>query len=521
MGLVRSSTMAILVGGLIFGYTASLSPAQASPKSSALIDEGIALLNEDLWNRALVSFLAAAVADPKDAEAQFFQGVALNRLGSHRAALGQIERARKANVENSDMDFEYGWALLGSARFEDAISALKAYKTTNPESGKASELIGRAELSLGNETKGEAALAEAVRLDPKLQASVDFFRAAIAAERGDTIAQAELLDAVVASKYSGPLSRTTEQTLALQRAILGTPKTKPWTVFGSVAVGHNNNVIALSDAILRPVEITRTDSRYFDLTGGGDYRLGFNPTQSVTVGGFANRRNYRDINGSDTDTLNIFGRFDEQVSRRLLASVATSFTHVRVDGDKAQNTVAISPSLQYQVNNSLRVGVSYTGKKVNLPSPNATPASLDRDSKLHTLAANIVIGFPSLRSDITIGAARLNNSAVGGDYDYNGTNYSVAVRTQLPWEVIGSVGINRTNYDFKNLNSLAPTTPPGPTGFGFRREDAVTNFTASLVRPINETYTAYVRASRTNANSNLTFFTYDQKDFQIGVTARF
>lgn len=139
--ILRARTIAA-IGGLIIGLSAA-SPATASPESSALIDEGIIELQNSQWQAALGKFLAASIADPKDAEAQFFQGVALNRLGLHREALAQIELARTAGVTNAEMDFEYGWALLGSGQPAAAVTALEAYKGKHPDSAKTSELIGR------------------------------------------------------------------------------------------------------------------------------------------------------------------------------------------------------------------------------------------------------------------------------------------------------------------------------------------------------------------------------------------
>lgn len=520
MRSIHRALNAAAIGGLMIGMTA-MTPATASPESSALIDDGIVELQNSQWKEALGKFLAASIADAKDAEAQFFQGVALNRLGLHREALGQIELARKAGVKNAEMDFEYGWALLGSGQSAEALKALTAYKNANPDSGKTSELIGRGESFLGNDAKANTAFAEAVRLDPQLQASVDFFKASQAAEKNDSIRQGELLESVAQNSRGGALSSTMKAHLDFLRAIRPERRTKPWNAFGSLAIGRNSNVIALSEGILRPAEITRTDSRYIQLSAGGQYRRNIDTNKAVIVGGVANRTNYRDITSNDSDTFNVFARYEQKVTPRLLAAFAGSFTHVRVDGDKLQNTVGVSPSLEYQVNDVLKVSGFASSQKINLPSPTVTPGVLDRDSKLHSVGGNITFAFPSLDSELSFGTTLMNNSAVGSDYDYNAHSYSLKGRTKLPWDIVGGLGFTRTNYDFKNLNSLAPTTPAGATAFGFARDDAVTTYSASLTRPINEMFTAYARASRTNANSNLVLFTYDQKDIQIGVTARF
>lgn len=523
--MVRSGKIlagAMLAGALVIA--AGLAPAHASPRSSALIDDGILELQRADWREALRKFLAASVADPKDAEAQFFQGVALNRLSLHEQALAQIERARAAGVKNPEMDFEYGWALLGAEKPADALASLRAYKAANPESGKTAELIGRAQLAEGNISAAESSFDEAVRLDPNLQTSVSFFRSIIANKRGDTDAGVEAYNSITSTAQNGPLSTTLRRQLDLLRAInpvARTERPKPWTVFGATSIGRNSNVIALSEDIAQPADITRKDSRYYDLLAGGTYRKLLDPTQFATVGAVLNRRNYRDIRGNDTDTINLFARYDRNINARTTASGTVSFSHIRVDGDKTQNIWAVSPQITHRINDKLQASVFYSVQKINSVSPSVTPAQLDRDSRLQNAGGDVMFRFPSLKSDLTIGGSVLQNSAVGSDYDYRAYRFQAKARTQLPYGVSGAIGIVRTSYEYKNLNSLAPTTPPGATGFGFKREDAITKISLDLSRPINEMFTAYVRASRTDASSNLAVFDYDQKDIQLGITARF
>ena len=503
---------------IIFG---AIVPVAASERSSALIDEGLKALQQSDWNDALRDFIAASVADPKDSEALFFQGVALNRLALHIEALAQIESARAAGVENAAMEFEYGWALLGAGRIEDALASLQAYKAANPDSAKASEFIGRAQFALGNSGAGQKSFDEALRLDPSLESSIAFFRAGLAQAQGKAIEGNEFLDSAAAADQTGAVSRAVRQHLELLNAIQSQRRDKPWSVFGSAAVGRDSNVIALSEEIARPSDITRQDSTYANLTAGAQYRLDIDKNQNVTIGGLFNHRDYRDISGSDTGTLNAFVRYQQSVTRRLVASVSGGLTHIRVDGSQKQNTANFSPSLRYLINNRVRLDAVYSFSKINLPEPTATPASLDRDSKLQSLGGTITIAFPDLRTDINFGGAILQNSAVGSDYDYRARRLTLGARTPLPWDVIGGLGLTRTAYDYLNLNSLAPTTPAGPTAFGFARNDTITSISANLSRPINDRLTAFARVTRTNAASNLAVFQFDKKDIQIGITARF
>jgi hypothetical protein len=358
-----------------------------------------------------------------------------------------------------------------------------------------------------------------MELDPALESTALPVLATIEMARGNTQGAGEALATILNKPADDPIRKNLIESLRPIKE--AAPAAEPWTVFGSTAVGRNNNVIALSELIVRPSDITRKDSRYFDINAGGQYRLAVDVDKAIIAGGTLSHRNYRDISGKDTHGISLFTRYDQAINNNFLASVTGSFSHTRVDGDKFQTTTGISPSLRYRINNRVRFDAVYSLTKINLPDPTATPAALDRDSGLQNLGGTISIAFPDLRTDISFGAAYLLNSAVGTDYDYRARRLNLAAQTQLPWDVVGGVGMTRTTYTYTNLNSLANTTPAGPTAFGFKRDDTITSYTVNLTRPITEHISAFTRFTRTNGDSNLAVFTYDQKDFQIGLTARF
>ena len=67
MRLIKPAVMTAALSGLLIGYYSGISTAAASPESSALIDDGIVELQRSDWQQALGKFLAASIADPKDA----------------------------------------------------------------------------------------------------------------------------------------------------------------------------------------------------------------------------------------------------------------------------------------------------------------------------------------------------------------------------------------------------------------------------------------------------------------------
>lgn len=88
------------------------------------ISQGVAELAAQRFEQALKKFDAAARAAPQDAEAVFFQGVVLNRLGRHAAALERLKRATAMGAAHPDLAFETGWSLVGLRRWPEASYGL-------------------------------------------------------------------------------------------------------------------------------------------------------------------------------------------------------------------------------------------------------------------------------------------------------------------------------------------------------------------------------------------------------------
>lgn len=223
-------------------------------------------------------------------------------------------------------------------------------------------------------------------------------------------------------------------------------------------------MIALSSQINQPTDITRQDSRYHDLSAGGTYRRNIDNDTAMILGTSLGHRNYHDLNNKDTHTLGVFTTLERRFTPKLLTFVTANWTHSRVDSDSFQNVIGISPALRYSINDTMVLDLYYTASKINLPAATANPANLDRDSKLQTLGGTFTFSFPNMRSDLTLGARLLNNSAVGSDFDYTARQISGGIRTALPYDVVGTIGLVATRYDYDNLDSIGSNDLKAATG---------------------------------------------------------
>src|SRR5260221_10170165 len=96
-----------------FALTCALvSVCRGSSQSVALTRQAAVALDEHRVADALKKLDEAIAADPDDAQAVFFNGVALNRDGRSQEALDSLDKAPRMGSTHQDMAFERGWALL-------------------------------------------------------------------------------------------------------------------------------------------------------------------------------------------------------------------------------------------------------------------------------------------------------------------------------------------------------------------------------------------------------------------------
>ncbi|MDE1903296.1 MAG: tetratricopeptide repeat protein [Alphaproteobacteria bacterium] len=166
-------------------FVALAGAAQASPHSQALIKQGQAALAAKDYANALAKFRAAETADPKDANAFFFEGATLNRTGDVADAQIALKHAQSLGSRQPDLLFELGWSEVLPGPADDAVKNLEAYEHAHPNRGLTSELLGRAYARSGQYDAAVAKLKEAMARDPRLTGNALFYLAIVEKKRGN------------------------------------------------------------------------------------------------------------------------------------------------------------------------------------------------------------------------------------------------------------------------------------------------------------------------------------------------
>lgn len=487
----------------------------ASPRSQQLIDDGVADLQQQNWRDALAKFLAASVADPGDHEAQFFQAVALNRIGNHAPALSQIERAREGGYANPDMDFEYGWALLGTGRYQDAIDAFQRYDAEGQQIGKTQELIGRAYIALGDDAAADRAFDTALARDSSLAPSVEFFRAGQAAARGEPAESRAILDTVAATQRTTRVGRAVSGHLEMLREMESADRGKRWRVVGSLAFGHNDNVITLGEHQPLPQDISTESAVFGQANLFAAYDLIRDPDQTLTAGYAFSTDRYSDLSTQNSASHVLTADYSRRLAPRLAGLVQAFGGDDHSDGERARRYVGarIATFWQFGEHLSLEPAISHTSQRYN-SDPTLAPAD-DRDGHVNTAGATVRFRIPYIDADAFVGASVSKTDTEGDNFENNATTMIVGVSRDLFYGITGGILASRTDTQYANPDPRA-TVP-----FSERRHDKTQQLRFNLTRPLDERVTAYGRYLVTHNQSNIASFQYRQRVWMTGLTVTY
>ena len=484
-------------------------PAEASLESRYLVIQGTDHLALQQFERALENFIAAAHSDPADVEAVFYQGLALNRLGRHEEALARLEQARQMGAPHPDLPFETGWSLLHLRRWKEALRELDQYERTAPGRGQTSEFRGRAYYALGEYDKAEALLGEATRRDPNLAPSARLFLALVAEARKDLDAARRQLQAILEETPESPLARAIRDRLAVlaQTAALA----KPFRLNVALAGGFNDNVVALGSGLQLPADISRKHS-WFD-TSALETSYTWQPASgdTLTVGYRLLATVFPGL--SSFDLLDHFTYLDYRhgFRRDLSASLRVSNQFTQVGGTNFRNQVGVRPAVAWWPVDWGAVEVAYSyfhGDYVF-----TTPAVLDRDSEIHTLAVTSFLRVPGLPVQGQVGYFHLWNFADGGDFDFQSDGVFVGITASPVPQLAAEVFYSRTFSRHDKLNSLS-----GTQGFEFKRSDEADRVTAQVSWSFFEWLRVSFRYDFITQDSNIGFFDFNQSSFTGGIT---
>lgn len=438
----------------------------------------------------------------------------------HGQALARLQAAQQNGLKKAGMDFEMGWALLGTDRFGDAIRRLQAYDRAKPGVGKTSELLGRAHMGLKQYDQAEAYLKEAIRRDPGLTISSQFHLAMLDAARDDQAGVTRHLDRMtgavqaMADVRRGP---------APGQPPAAPGEEKPWHVSLMLGGGYNSNAVVGGDSGLPagaplPGDIRRDGTTFATMGLGVTYELIRQDNDSLTVGYMlhSNLNGENDTHGADLLDNRWFAEYDHRFSDRWVGTITVADEYARVGREPFLNQVMARGTLAYKCSDAAVIEGAYIYHNNDFLFGSPRRHQQDRDSDAHTLMVTCFVTVPDTQLRGRCGYYHTYSRADGSDFDYDGDAVFVFGAHPLPFDVDVEVGYTRIWNDYHDRNSVA-----GPFGWAFARDDNIHVLSVEFTRPLGGGATLFMRYEGVWNRSNIPEYDYKQHVYTGGVLWEF
>jgi tetratricopeptide (TPR) repeat protein len=264
---------------------ATTAPGLANTRSQQLVAKALVPVQAQRWQEARQILDDALAADPDDAIAAYYRGLAAARLGDRTAAIADVERALALDPSLTPALLDLGILYFDGGQYTEAQQWLeRAYQ--QPDTRFSAALyLGVTHLRLGDPAAAVPYLRDAGK-DPTLRQTAQYYEAVALLRDGQQGDGRVLLEQV----QTGPAEAQTTQIAKAFIAGGGTAaaavEEKPWRVHANAGFGYdsNNGLIPSSSAAQVGLDTEGESDGFFRIGAGGGYRLADDDLGSADLG---------------------------------------------------------------------------------------------------------------------------------------------------------------------------------------------------------------------------------------------
>src|SRR5664279_2088684 len=163
---MTKTLLALLVEIILLGFLAATGASTNPQEAARLNNIGVAYMNQQLFEKALKSFEAAAAADPGLQVVAVNRGVALLNLQRIDEAKALLDRASKENPKDAHAWYNLGLYFKNSSDAGGAVDAFRRVTELDANDADSWYFLGSTHAQLKQFPEAIAAFEQALKLDP-------------------------------------------------------------------------------------------------------------------------------------------------------------------------------------------------------------------------------------------------------------------------------------------------------------------------------------------------------------------
>ena len=270
---MRGVRMRLALGAL--ALLAVVAPAAANTRSQQLYAKALVPFQAQRWEDARALLTEALSADPNDAVASYYRGLASARLGATADAIRDLERALAVRPDLTPAVLDLGILYFDSGQYPAAGQWLeRAYQRAETRF-PAAFYLGMTHLRLGDPERAAPYFEEAGK-DPALRAAAQYYQGVALLRAGETARGRTLLQQAELGPAEAQTTQLARQFLADGAAPAAVAAAdKPWAVHANAGFGYDSNVALIPDGSAAQVGLDTEgeEDGFFRVGAGARFRL--------------------------------------------------------------------------------------------------------------------------------------------------------------------------------------------------------------------------------------------------------
>lgn len=490
----------------------------ATDEAEVAYAKGILEYDQGDYLKALDYFRTTIAATPKNANAQFYLGLTLNRLGEFAEAIPALETALQLDPTMQPVHYNLGLAYFQDNRYEDALKQLRLAEQFDPKNAAVQFYQGYASYQLQRYEQVPPYMDRALALDPSLKQVVPYYRGLAFYELGrDSDAENALQTALVLDPTS-TLGRNAERYLNVIKQRAG--ERRQFQVQGMVGFQFDDNVI------LEPndLEVSKqADGRAVITVDGKWLPVRTSQWQLGVEYQFFQTAHF---NLNDFDIQNhTLGLFSRYALKPVTLGLTANYAYTLRDNNSFAGIFTVEPSATIPQASDFFAVVSLRYRLEDffedLPAGQKS-AERDRDGWNMRGGFQQYFTFNQKRSYVRLSYYFDASRNDGTDWEYNGHEVGLSLATPL-WAGI-SVNVDGTynRRDYLHRHSFDRDPLAVLTAADTRaREDNRWTGAVMFSRPLGASFTLSAGYAHISNSSNLAFFDYRRNIVTLALTGRY
>jgi tetratricopeptide (TPR) repeat protein len=467
------------------------------------LNAGILSLKVGDYEDALEKFQKVSDADPINADAYYYFGMAYSQMEEFPKAIPYYQKALILNPELTKIYFPLGIAYYQLKQYPNALESLSQAEKYSPEDAMVYYYQGATYYGMRRYYKSVTPFKKVREFDSALAVLSYYWQGVSLFQQGLYNEAQFSLQQVKRLSPDSQLGKSADEFLsAIEK------RTQPLSLKAGLGVEYDDNVTLQSANEDVSTVSDKEDERLvanLKVTG----KTFLDPGEFGASYAF-----YQSLH-QDLTEYNVQGHtatlYFASNLRPVQPSIQYSYDYYFVDNDEYLAKHTLTPSLNISVFSPHITQVYFQYESLNYLI-SVDEDEYDRSGFSNSIGLNQYLSIIDGKGYIKIGAEYKDNDAQGDDWDYSGSKFRLTVYSPTPIEKMNvEIGGEQSYSNFDNEDSI----------FGDARKDTSLSGWIELIYKLNDNWSAGLNYKHINNLSNIDFYEYKRNITSLFLSCNF